>query len=87
MTSNFVETETGGCTKNITLGKALIRFSPEIKSLVRKQEKTLIKCKKKAASVVFNEQCIKENLLPKYTIYIYIYIYIYVCICFFFNSW
>ena len=69
---NLIET-TGGSTKRTTLGKTLIQFSPEIKSLVRKLEKTLIKCKRKTASVVFNKTCLKENMLPKYAKYIYIY--------------
>ena len=39
-------------------------------------------------SIMFNEICINEEMLPKYTrthththTYIYIYIYIYVCVC------
>ena len=31
-------------------------------------------------SIMFNEICINEEMLPKY-IYIYIYIYICVCVC------
>ena len=31
-------------------------------------------------SIMFNEICINEEMLPKYT-YIYIYIYIYMCVC------
>ena len=31
-------------------------------------------------SIMFNEICINEEMLPKYT-YIYIYIYMYVCVC------
>ena len=29
---------------------------------------------------MFNEICINEEMLPKYT-HIYIYIYIYICVC------
>ena len=31
-------------------------------------------------SIMFNEICINEEMLPKYT-YIYIYIYMCVCVC------
>jgi len=47
---------------NTNNGSFLHGFSSEIRTLVRKLEKTLIKCQKKVASVVFNETCIKEYI-------------------------
>lgn len=47
-------------------------LSPENKTLVCIKEKHNKKLNKSTLSVLFNETCIKEGLLPKYTtIYIY----------------
>ena len=63
-----------------SIGTILKKYCPDIRSLIRKEEKLLNKIAKKTVSVVFNQTCIKEKLLPKYTIYMCIYMYICVCI-------
>jgi hypothetical protein len=63
----------------MSLGNLIFDFSVPIKSLIRRIEKNNKKVVNKKYSLVFNETCIKEKLLPNYTdIYIYIYIYIYI---------
>ena len=51
------------------IGLILEKYSPDIRSLIRKQEKVCNKISKKKMSVVFNQTCINEGLLPKYTIF------------------
>ena len=51
-----------------TMGQLLKDFHPNVRSIIRRTEKIWRKIKKKEISVVFNEFCIKESLLPKYTI-------------------
>ena len=61
-------------------GKFINQFQPENKILIRKLERILNKLYRQNLSLLFNQTCLKERLLPnnKYTyIYIYIYIYIY----------
>ena len=52
-----------------TMGQLLKDFHPNVRSIIRRTEKIWRKIKKKEISVVFNEFCIKESLLPKYTIF------------------
>ena len=56
-----------------SMGNILRTFSLKIRSIIRRTEKLWKKIKSKETSIVFNNFCIKERLLPKYTIYIYIY--------------
>ena len=61
------------------------QIDPELRRLVRRLERLHLMILKKKQSVVFNQICLDNNLLPKYTISlslslslaIYIYIYIY----------
>ena len=70
----------------------LINILPdEGKKLIRTRESIIKKIINAELSITFNETCIRENLLPTYTLNIYIYIYIYllyicvvclsVCLC------
>ena len=57
------------------------QFQPETKTLIRKLEGILIKLYRQNVSLLFNQICLNERLLPNHThthIYIYIYIYIYI---------
>ena len=67
-------------------GKFINQFLPETNTLIRKHERNLSKLYRQHLSLLFNETCFNERLLPNYThthththIYIYIYIYIYYC--------
>ena len=67
-------------TRNI-FGKFIHQFQPETKTLIWKLERILIKSYRQNVSLLFNQTCLYEKLLPNthtHThIYIYIYIYIY----------
>ena len=64
-------------------GELINTLPDEGKKLIRIRESTIKKIINAELSITFNETCIRENLLPTYTlnkyicIYIYIYIYIY----------
>ena len=61
----------------LSFGSILASHSNEDKRLIRSIESLSRKIINNEAAITFNEQCILNNLLPKYTnIYIYIYIYI-----------
>ena len=67
-------------------GKFLHQFQPKTKTLIRKLERILIELYKRNVSLLFNQTCLNERLLPNHThththAHIYIYIYIYVCVC------
>jgi uncharacterized protein (DUF1778 family) len=51
----------------MSLGNLIFNFSVPIKSLIRRIEKNNKKIVNKKYSLVFNETCIKEQLLPNYT--------------------
>ena len=71
--------EVGDETRNTNLGVLLNQITTDQKSLVRKLEKLDQKIVNCSYAIKFNETCVKEDILPKYTdIYIYIYIYIYI---------
>ena len=58
-------------------GKFSHQFQPETKKLIWKLERILIKLYRQNVSLLFNQTCLNERLLPNYThtlIYIYIYI-------------
>ena len=64
-------------------GKFIPQFQAEIKILIRKLERILMKLYIQNGSLLFNQTCLNERLLPNYThthththTYIYIYIYI-----------
>lgn len=58
----------------MNIGYLIHNLSEEEKCIVRKIEKINRKLVNVKYALVFNKQCIKENLLPAYTnIYIYIY--------------
>ena len=60
----------------MTFGELLNEHSEQGKKIVRQIESTERKIINAKLAVVFNQECIKNNLLPKFTnIYIYIYIY------------
>ena len=57
-----------------TIGELLFSLTPDQRTVVRRYESETKKLNNARYAVVFNELCIKENLLPKYSdIYIYIY--------------
>ena len=66
-------------------GKFIYQFQPEIKTLIRKLERILNKLSKQNLSLLFNETCLNERLLPNY-IYIYIYILVQDCSLAFFKG-
>ena len=51
------------------------QFPPNTLKVIREFERTQKKICRHKISIMFNEICINEEMLPKYT-YIYIYIYI-----------
>ena len=55
------------CCIIMNIGNALHELSPEGRKVVRKIENTSRKIINAKASVVFNELCINNNLLPKFT--------------------
>ena len=65
LTMADVTAETG----KTKIGTILRNYDSEIRSIIRKTEKIWKKIKSKKMSVVFNELCITEGLLPKYTIH------------------
>ena len=73
--------------QNKNFGELLFLCNPDSKSLARILEKVLRKKVHSKYGVLFNETCIKESLLPIYTvIYIYIYIYINTYVYLYINS-
>ena len=63
-------------------GKFIHQFQPETKTLIRKLERILIKLYRQNGSLLFNETCLNERLLPNHThththTHIYIYIYMF----------
>ena len=58
-------------------GQLIFDLPSGTKKLIRTIERTNRKLAKAYNSLVFNETCLKEDILPNYTnIYIYIYIYV-----------
>ena len=57
-------------------GQYLNQFPPNTIKVIREFERIQKKICRHKMSIMFNEICINEEMLPKYT-YIYIYIYIY----------
>ena len=49
------------------LGKSIPQFQPETKTLIRKLERNLIKLYRQNVSLLFNQTCLNERLLPNYT--------------------
>ena len=69
----------------IDYGKLINQFPPDIIKSIQKLEKINTKICRQKMSLLFNQICINEEMLLKYThthththLYIYIYIYIYV---------
>ena len=48
-------------------GKFIHQFQPETKTLIRKLERILRKLYRQNMSLLFNQTCLNERLLPKYT--------------------
>ena len=57
-------------------GKFIHQFTPETKTLIRKVKRILIKLYRQNVSLLFNQTCLNERLLPKFTYFRYIYVYI-----------
>ena len=57
-------------------GQYLNQFPPNTLKVIREFERIQKKICRHITSIMFNEICINEEMLPKYT-YIYIYIYTY----------
>ena len=57
-------------------GKGINQFQRNTIKAIRQYERINKKICRQKISVIFNEICINEEMLPKYT-YIYIHIYIY----------
>ena len=49
------------------LGELIFNLPENLKNEVRKFEKCMLKCTKIKLSCVYNDVCIRENILPKYT--------------------
>ena len=65
------------CTRDINnYGQYINQFPPNTIKAIRQYERIQKKICRQKMSIMFNEICINEEMLPKY-IYIYIYIYIY----------
>ena len=63
------------------------QFQPEIKTLIRKLKRVLVKLCRQNVSLLFNQTCFNERLLPNTThthkhTYLYLYLYIYIYIAF-----
>ena len=61
-------------------GQYLNQFPPNTIKVIREFERIQKRICRHKMSIMFNEICINEEMLPKYT-YIYIYIYMCVCVC------
>ena len=66
-------------------GKFIHQFQPETKTLIRNLERILDKLYRQNLSLLFNETCLNERLLPNYThththTHAHIYI-IWICVC------
>ena len=61
-------------------GQYLNQFPPYTIKVIREFERIQKRICRHKMSIMFNEICINEEMLPKYT-YIYIYIYVCVCVC------
>ena len=61
-------------------GQYLNQLPPNTIKVIREFERIQKRICRHKMSIMFNEICINEEMLPKYT-YIYIYIYIYMCVC------
>ena len=48
-------------------GKFIYQFQPETKTLIRKLERILNELYRQNLSLLFNETCLIERLLPNYT--------------------
>ena len=48
-------------------GKFIYLFQPETKTLIRKLERILITSYRQNVSLLFNQTCLNERLLPNYT--------------------
>ena len=60
--------------ETLNLGELLYSVEIGTRILIRKLEKLIKKCVNLKFNVLFNQVCINEKLLPKYTnIYIYLY--------------
>ena len=62
----------------ISYGSFINQFLPDTIKSMWQLERTYTKICKQNISILFNEICINEEMLPPPYIYIYIYIYIYV---------
>ena len=76
MMPNDMAKHVGNNHDELNLGQLLFMLSTEIKNRIRKFEKAYNVFINNKYGMIFNETCIKEGLLPKYTTNIYIYIYI-----------
>ena len=62
-------------------------LDPDIRKIIKRLERLLLKIWKRKHFVVFNKTCFDNDLLPKYTMHTYIYIYIYIYIYLKVNQW
>ena len=71
----------------LNFGEILFGHPMEVKRTARKIEKLLYKANSVSTAISFNEMCLKEGLLPRYSIYtiykncICLYVCMYVCVC------
>ena len=63
-------------------GQYIIQFPPNTIKVIREFERIQKKICRHKMSIMFNEICINEEMLPMY-IYIYIYVCVCVCVCVF----
>ena len=64
-------------------GQYINQFPPEYDKSNTEFERIQKKICRHKMSIMFNESCINEEMLPIYNIYIYIYICVCVCVCVF----
>ena len=65
------------CTRDTyNYGQYLNQFPPNAIKVIREFERIQKRICRHEMSIMFNEICINEEMLPKYT-----YIYIYICVC------
>ena len=55
---------------NIDIGSILHKLPEEQRKVIRKKEKLQKKVIKNKYAIVFNQTCLKENILPAYTQFI-----------------
>ena len=72
---------TGWLIYTYNYGQYLNQFPPNTIKVIREFERIQKKICRHKMSIMFNEICINEEMLPKYTYFKYICMYLCVCVC------